>query len=210
MTLAAFAWMTSHFSPATASGGNRGATRPTELAPFLRKSPALSRSTPDVGLSVSIGSAAETALTHMWPPATPGKIFWTGAPALYALYASVGVWQPGMITMLCIAHQVTTSGTSTGATRNSEPASMALFASSISITVPHPTITLPSYLARKLETASRQPGVVSVNSTISNPPAMAASIAGGHCSALGVRSTAQALYFLNVSSTFLNDSGDFV
>ena len=42
-----------------------------------------------VGLSVSIGRAAETALTHMWPPATPGKIFCTGAPALYALYASV-------------------------------------------------------------------------------------------------------------------------
>mmetsp|Transcript_26622 Transcript_26622/g.57474 ORF Transcript_26622/g.57474 Transcript_26622/m.57474 type:complete len:211 (+) Transcript_26622:413-1045(+) len=207
MTFSAFAWMTSHLAPPTASGGKSGATRPIELAPFLRKSPALSRSTPEVGLSASIGSAAETALTHMWPPATPGKIFWTGAPALYALYASVGVWQPGMITMLCIAHHVTTSGTRTGATRNSDPASMARFASSMSMTVPQPTMTLPSYFARKSATRSRQPGVVSVNSTISKPPLIAASIAGAHCSAFGVRSTAHARCTLKVSRTAWNDSG---
>merc|ERR1719326_1224577 len=195
---------------ATASGGKSGATRPTDEAPALRKSPALSRSTPDVGLSVSMGRALETAPTHAAPPATPGKIFCTGAPALYALYASVGVWQPGMMTMLCIAHHVTTSGTSTGATRNSEPASIAALASSMSMTVPQPTITLPSYLARKSETRSRQPGVVRVNSTISKPPSIAASIAGAHCSSFGVRSTAHARYFLKVSRTLVKDSGDLV
>ena len=47
-------------------------------------------------------------MTHAAPPATPGKIFCTGAPARYASYASLGVWQPGMITMLLSAHQVTT------------------------------------------------------------------------------------------------------
>ena len=123
---------------------------------------------------MSIGSAAETALTQAEPPATPGKIFWIGAPALNAAYASLGVWQPGMITMLLSAAQVTTSGTSTGATRNSEPASIAALASGMSITVPHPIITLPSYLARKSDTRSRQPGVVSVNSTMSKPPSIAA------------------------------------
>merc|ERR1719247_3692566 len=210
MTFCALAWMTSHFSPMTASGGKSGATRPIEEAPALRKSPALSRSTPEVGLTVSMGRALETAPTHAAPPATPGKIFCTGAPALYALYASVGVWQPGMITMLLSAAHVTTSGTRTGATRNSAPASIAALASGMSITVPQPTITLPSYLARKLATWSRQPGVVSVNSTMSKPPSIAACMAGAHCSALGVRSTAHALYLAKVSMTFVTDSGDFI
>merc|ERR1719409_1992891 len=204
------ALMTSHLAPATASAGKRGATRPIELAPFLRNSPALSRSTPEVGLSLSIGIAADTAFTHAAPPATPGKIFCTGAPALYAAYASDGVWQPGMITMLLSAAHVTTSGTRTGATRNSAPASIAALASGMSITVPQPTITLPSYLARKSATASRQPGVVSVNSTISKPPSIAACIAGGACSALGVRSTAHARCCLKVASTASNDSGERV
>mmetsp|Transcript_2304 Transcript_2304/g.3692 ORF Transcript_2304/g.3692 Transcript_2304/m.3692 type:complete len:204 (-) Transcript_2304:132-743(-) len=201
MTFLAFAVIWSQLPAATASGGKSGATSPTELAPFLRKSPALSRSTPEVGLSVSMGIAAETALTHMWPPATPGKIFWTGAPALYALYASVGVWQPGMITMLCSAHQVTTSGCMIGATRNSEPASIARFASWMSITVPQPTITWPSRRARKSETQSRQPGVVSVNSTTSKPPSIEACIALVADSPDGVRRTAQARYVLNRSRT---------
>ena len=84
MTFCAFAVITSHLPLRTASGGKRGATRPTDEAPFLRNSPALSRSTPLVGLRLSIGRAADTAFTHAAPPATPGKIFWTGAPALYA------------------------------------------------------------------------------------------------------------------------------
>merc|ERR1719217_391771 len=153
----------------------------------------------EVGLSLSIGIAADTAFTHAAPPATPGKIFCTGAPALYAAYASDGVWQPGMITMLLSAAHVTTSGTSTGATRNSEPASIAALASGMSITVPHPIITLPSYLARNSATRSRQPGVVSVNSTMSKPPSIAACIAGAHWFSFGVSRTAQARYFLKVS-----------
>ena len=47
----------------------------TDAAPFLRNSPALSRSTPDVGLMLRNGSAELTAFTHMGPPATPGKSF---------------------------------------------------------------------------------------------------------------------------------------
>merc|ERR1719261_2239428 len=210
ITLTALALMTSQLPAATASAGKRGATRPMELAPFLRKSPALSRSTPEVGLSLSMGIAADTALTHAAPPATPGKIFCTGAPARYASYASDGVWQPGMITMLLSAHQVTTSGTRHGATRNSAPASIAALASGVSMTVPQPTITLPSNFLRKLATWSRQPGVVSVNSTMSKPPSIAACIAGAQCSALGVRSTAQALYLAKVSITFCADSGVFL
>ena len=85
--------------------------------------------------------------------------------------------------------------------------SSAALASGMSITVPHPTITLPSYFLRKLATWSRQPGVVSVNSTMSNPPSMAACMAGAHCSAFGVRRTAQALYLANVSMTFCADAG---
>lgn len=34
-----------------------------------------------VGLMLSMGRAAETALTKAAPPATPGKSFWTGAPS---------------------------------------------------------------------------------------------------------------------------------
>jgi len=34
-----------------------------------------------VGLILSMGSAADTALTKAGPPATPGKSFWIGAPA---------------------------------------------------------------------------------------------------------------------------------
>ena len=75
------------------------------------------------------------------------------------------------------------------------------------MTVPHPIITLPSYFLRKLATWSRQPGVVSVNSIMSKPPSMAACMAGAHCSALGVRRTAQALYFAKVSITFCDDAG---
>ena len=85
--------------------------------------------------------------------------------------------------------------------------SSAALASGMSITVPHPTITLPSYFLRKLATWSRQPGVVSVNSTMSKPPSIAACMAGAHCSALGVRRTAQALYLANVSITFCADAG---
>merc|ERR1719201_932096 len=180
MTLTALAWIASQLPGATASAGKSGATRPIELAPPLRNSPALSRSTPEVGLSLSIGMAAETALTQAAPPATPGNIFCTGAPALYARNASDGVWQPGMMTILLRAAQVTTSSTRHGATRNSAPASMAALASGMSMTVPQPTITLPSYLARKLATWSRQPGVVSVNSTMSKPPSIAACMAGAH------------------------------
>eukprot|EP00962_Isochrysis_galbana_P028444 scaffold8989_cov93-Isochrysis_galbana.AAC.2 len=82
ITFLALAWITSHLFPAMASGVKRGATRPTEVAPALMKSPALSRSTPEVGLSFKKGSADETALIQAAPPATPGKIFWEGAPAL--------------------------------------------------------------------------------------------------------------------------------
>ena len=97
---------------------------------------------------------------------------------------------------------MTTSGTRTGATRNSAPASIAFFrVPGMSITVPQPTITLPSYLARKSETASRQPGAVSLNSTISKPPSMAACIAGGHCSPSACEAPAHARYFLKVSRT---------
>mmetsp|Transcript_19339 Transcript_19339/g.61658 ORF Transcript_19339/g.61658 Transcript_19339/m.61658 type:complete len:221 (+) Transcript_19339:174-836(+) len=204
ITLVALACTTSHLLPAMTSGGKSGATRPIEH-PSCTKSPALSRSTPEVGLSCSIGRAPLTALTQAAPPATPGKIFCTGAPALYAAYASDGVCVPGMMTTLCVRHHVTTSGTSTGATMNSAPASRASLQSSISMIVPQPTITLPvlspSYFARYSVTRSRQPGVVSVNSTIWKPPSIAASIAGAHFSAVGVRSTAQARSFLKRFST---------
>ena len=83
----------------------------------------------------------------------------------------------------------------------------ATLASGMSMTVPHPTITLPSYFFRKLATWSRQPGVVSVNSTMSKPPSIAACIAGPHCSAFGVRRTAHALYLAKVSITFCADAG---
>ena len=111
---------------AVARAGGRRAEHPS-----CTKSPALSRSTPEVGLSCSIGRAPLTALTQAAPPATPGKIFCTGAPALYAAYASDGVCVPGMMTTLCVRHHVTTSGTSTGATMNSAPASRASLQSSI-------------------------------------------------------------------------------
>jgi hypothetical protein len=45
---------------------------------------------------------------------------------------------------------------------------------------------------------------------MSKPPSIAACIAGAHCSAFGVRSTAHARYFLKVSITFSIDSGDFM
>ena len=83
----------------------------------------------------------------------------------------------------------------------------AALASGMSITVPHPIMTLPSYLARKLATCSRQPGVVSVNSMMSKPPSMAACMAGAHCSALGVRRTAQALCLAKTSITLCADAG---
>ena len=44
----------------------------------------------------------------------------------------------------------------------------------------------------------------------SKPPSIAACMAGAHCSALGVRSTAHALYLAKVSMTFVTDSGDFI
>ena len=116
------------------SGRGRGVARAGGRRaehPSCTKSPALSRSTPEVGLSCSIGRAPLTALTQAAPPATPGKIFCTGAPALYAAYASDGVCVPGMMTTLCVRHHVTTSGTSTGATMNSAPASRASLQSSI-------------------------------------------------------------------------------
>ncbi len=49
-----------------------------------------------------------------------------------------------------------------------------------------------AHLARKSARVLRQPGVVNVNSTILNPPSMAACIALGQASAVGVRSTAHA------------------
>eukprot|EP00962_Isochrysis_galbana_P028443 scaffold8989_cov93-Isochrysis_galbana.AAC.1 len=114
--------------------------------------------------------------------------------------------------MLWKRHQVTTSGTSTGATRNSDPASIASIASWMSRMVPQPTSTLPvlrpSYLARYSATRSRQPGVVSVNSTRLKPPSIAASIAGAALSAVGVRRTAHARSFLKRASTAANDSED--
>jgi len=58
-----------------AAGSNNGATSPTDAAPFLKNSPALSRSTPDVGLIAKKGRAELTALTQAGPPATPGKSF---------------------------------------------------------------------------------------------------------------------------------------
>jgi len=63
-----------------AAGSNKGATRPTLAAPFLRNSPALSKSTPLVGFIARNGSAEETAFTHEGPPATPGNSFRSGAP----------------------------------------------------------------------------------------------------------------------------------
>lgn len=80
MTLAAFFAMTSKFPAAIAAWSKRGATRPTEAAPFFRYSPALSKSTPLVGLIARKGKAELTAFTQLGPPATPGNNFWSGAP----------------------------------------------------------------------------------------------------------------------------------
>merc|ERR1719333_1472016 len=73
MTLAAFARIWSQSPAWTAAGSNKGATRPTDAAPFMRKSPALSRSTPDVGFSRSMGRAAETALNTRARRRRPGR-----------------------------------------------------------------------------------------------------------------------------------------
>mmetsp|Transcript_28621 Transcript_28621/g.88522 ORF Transcript_28621/g.88522 Transcript_28621/m.88522 type:complete len:204 (+) Transcript_28621:150-761(+) len=191
MTLTAFARIWSQSSAWTATGSKSGATRPMDAAPFMRKSAALSRSTPDVGLSFSIGSAFETALTQLLAPATPGKIFCKGAPSLYALNASVGVWQPGTTTICRCTHHSTTSGMSTGVMMNSAPASQAASASAVDRIVPQPTMTSPSYFWRKSARLSSALGVVSVNSAILNPPSIAAVMALGAASAVAVRSTAQ-------------------
>mmetsp|Transcript_4044 Transcript_4044/g.10293 ORF Transcript_4044/g.10293 Transcript_4044/m.10293 type:complete len:234 (-) Transcript_4044:43-744(-) len=191
---------------AMSEGSKRGATRPTEQAPALRNSPALSRSTPDVGLMLSMGRAAETAFTKLAPPATPGNSFCTGAPHWWAWKSSVGVLQPGMMTTFLSAQYLTTSSTRTGATMNSAPASRQALTSSTFMAVPHPIITFPSYLALKSAMCWRQSGVVRVNSTISKPPSMDACIALGHASEVGVRSTAHALFSAKVSRTLSRSS----
>mmetsp|Transcript_3054 Transcript_3054/g.10154 ORF Transcript_3054/g.10154 Transcript_3054/m.10154 type:complete len:209 (-) Transcript_3054:1149-1775(-) len=183
---------------------NAGATKPSELAPARKKSAAVSISTPEVGLMRNMGSAAATARTQFGPPATPGKSFCTGAPRVYALYNSLGVVQPGMHTILFSAHQVTTSGIKIGDTINLEPASMAALASSMLRIVPHPVKT--SVRDAKRDTASRQPGVVSVNSARRKPPCTAASMALYAAPSTPVRSTAHALCLANCSSTWLNSA----
>ena len=84
---------------------------------------------------------------------------------------------------------------------NSAPASHAASASVVFMIVPQPTMTSPSYLARKSASVSRQPGVVSVNSAILKPPSIAAVMALGHASAVAVRSTAQTRSRAKRSST---------
>ena len=100
ITFSAFLAILSQSPLAIASGSKSGATSPTLAAPCVRYSPAFSSVTPLVGLMLSMGSADDTAFTHIGPPVTPGKSFCSGAPWRCAATSSVGVWHPGTTTML--------------------------------------------------------------------------------------------------------------
>mmetsp|Transcript_3915 Transcript_3915/g.11711 ORF Transcript_3915/g.11711 Transcript_3915/m.11711 type:complete len:203 (-) Transcript_3915:104-712(-) len=134
----------------------------------------LSSSIPLVGRSGMCGNGPAMADTKSADPQQfAGKIFTTLAPArLYAVWISVGVIAPGIMSMSCLLQWPIRPGSVTGLMTNDAPAFLAAAASRAFVTVPAPTSTLPSLRSWSMIFSAF--GVVSVTSTALSPPRTAA------------------------------------
>jgi hypothetical protein len=135
----------------------------------------LSTSMPLVGTTFKNGIGPITDRSHVGPPAGAGNSLHSCAPARWARSISVGVVVPGIAATPSAPAAATTASSMTGETKKVAPAATARRACSTSSTVPAPTIT-PSRRENSWM-SSNAPGIVSVNSTIVNPPRSAADMA---------------------------------
>src|SRR4051812_8091111 len=171
----AFCAITSNRPLSIAAASRSADPTPTATAPARIQSPALSRVTPPVGISLTCGSGARTSLMYCGPSAVAGNTLMMSAPASCASRISVGVKQPGATATPRSWHAWMTSRRNTGLTTYRAPASTTALTVAASVTVPAPRMKPSGMVGASSRMRATAFGTVIVTSSARTPPSASAS-----------------------------------